>query len=94
MKDDYWSEHILRPVNFTRSLQEARKEGAKIFLEIGPDTILTPMAKKTLSDGDDLIFLSTMRKNKTFKEKILDTALKLDNNGHHIEWKVIESLLS
>ncbi|MEC8882591.1 MAG: acyltransferase domain-containing protein [Pseudomonadota bacterium] len=94
IRDDYWSKHILKPVNFTDSLHEARKKGAKIFLEIGPDTILTNLAKRTLSDYDDLIFLSSMKKNQTFKEKLLETALMLDNNGHHIEWKQIESLLS
>ena len=85
IKDNYWSKHILEPVNFIDSLQEAKSKGAEIFLEIGPDTI---------SNCDDLIFLSTMKKNQTFREKILNTALVLDNNGHQIEWEQIDYLLT
>lgn len=86
---EYWSEHILRPVNFKQSLLAAQEQGAEVFLEIGPDAVLTSLAKRTLG-GASITYLSTMRKNQSFNECLLAAAVILESQGQLIEWEKIE----
>jgi acyl transferase domain-containing protein/NADPH:quinone reductase-like Zn-dependent oxidoreductase/acyl carrier protein len=39
---NYWWQNIRAPVLFSKATQEAIRLGARIFIEIGPDTVLSP----------------------------------------------------
>jgi len=44
------SEHLLRPVQFVRQIEAMYDAGARIFVEVGPRTVLTDLARRILSD--------------------------------------------
>jgi acyl transferase domain-containing protein/acyl carrier protein len=51
----YWANHIRAPVRFADTLQAAKEAGFEQFLEIGPDPILTGMAKRCITDGNNTL---------------------------------------
>ncbi|QIQ01857.1 type I polyketide synthase [Streptomyces liangshanensis] len=50
---DYWIRHICAPVRFGPALDRAHREGARLFVELGPGRGLTTMAGETLTHGDE-----------------------------------------
>jgi amino acid adenylation domain-containing protein len=42
----YWSSHIVSPVNFSKSLEEVLKDEELILIEIGPSNILSSLCKQ------------------------------------------------
>ncbi|MFI6345285.1 SDR family NAD(P)-dependent oxidoreductase [Streptomyces sp. NPDC050560] len=48
---DYWVEHVRRPVRFADSVLALHEAGAGAFLEIGPDGVLTALARESLDDA-------------------------------------------
>ncbi|MYX46881.1 acyltransferase domain-containing protein, partial [Streptomyces sp. SID89] len=45
---DYWTRHVREAVRFADAVRWAREQGAGHFLEIGPDAVLTAMARETV----------------------------------------------
>lgn len=56
------SEQILSPVNFVSSIEKLYSKGVKLFLEVGPNSILGSLTKNILEDKDVTV-LSTNFKN-------------------------------
>lgn len=57
------AKHMVTPVLFTKELNEMQKAGYNIFIECGPNKVLTGLVKKTLKDAvatniDDIVSLS------------------------------------
>jgi NAD(P)-dependent dehydrogenase (short-subunit alcohol dehydrogenase family) len=44
------SEHMIKPVQFVSEIEEMYKNGAGIFIEVGPGSVLTNLTKKILKD--------------------------------------------
>ena len=82
---NYWSQHILQPVHFVQSVETAWDMGARIFLEIGPDTILAKLAKKCLA-GKDSVLLSSMQKKQLPIRHLLMCACILDEHHYPVRW--------
>jgi acyl transferase domain-containing protein/acyl carrier protein len=57
---EYWVEHVRRPVRFADGIRRLISEGVTRFLELGPDAVLTAMARQTL-DEDGGVFASALR---------------------------------
>lgn len=91
---DYWCDHIVRPVRFSHSIQTAYKAGCRVFLEIGPDAVLSQLTKKILADKEDIIVVNTMKRNRCVKETIISCALTLDNIGVPVNWETLSTLLA
>lgn len=54
------SEHLIKPVLFSKQLENMYNAGARIFVEAGPGRVLTGLAQNTL--GDDIIAIQTENK--------------------------------
>ncbi|MBJ8338089.1 SDR family NAD(P)-dependent oxidoreductase [Antrihabitans sp. YC3-6] len=62
----YWVEHVRRAVRFADGIGSLYDLGVRRFLELGPDAVLTPMARQTLdSHGDDVAVLAALRARKS-----------------------------
>ena len=48
------SEHLTRPVDFVRELEAMYRDGARIFLEVGPRSVLTGLARQILGDREHI----------------------------------------
>ncbi|MEU6278552.1 SDR family NAD(P)-dependent oxidoreductase [Streptomyces populi] len=50
---DYWARHVREAVRFADAVKDMRRRGAGHFLEIGPDAVLTAMARETVDALDE-----------------------------------------
>nr|ASV47009.1 hypothetical protein [uncultured bacterium] len=58
---DYWVRHVGATVRFADGVQALWNAGVRRFLELGPDAVLTPMARQTLDAGTDAAFAAALR---------------------------------
>jgi acyl transferase domain-containing protein/acyl carrier protein len=49
----YWVAHARQPVRFAAGIATLREQGASCFLELGPDAVLTAMARECLDAAGD-----------------------------------------
>ncbi|MFJ9811800.1 type I polyketide synthase, partial [Streptomyces sp. NPDC101158] len=85
----YWVRHVREAVRFADGLATARKLGVTRFVEIGPEAVLTAMARQSLDDADGLTFAPLMRRPKdgTSAQAILLTAAAtLYASGVAVDW--------
>jgi acyl transferase domain-containing protein/NAD(P)H-dependent flavin oxidoreductase YrpB (nitropropane dioxygenase family)/NAD(P)-dependent dehydrogenase (short-subunit alcohol dehydrogenase family)/acyl carrier protein len=51
---DLLSEHLIRPVEFRRQIEAMHRDGARIFVEVGPRSVLTGLVAKILGDREHI----------------------------------------
>ncbi|WP_415925404.1 type I polyketide synthase, partial [Streptomyces sp. ME19-01-6] len=74
---DYWVRHARQPVRFRDGIAALRAEGVARFLELGPDAVLTAMARDCLGDGATETVLATALRGGRDETRTLLTALAL-----------------
>ena len=58
----YWADNVRRPVNFAETIDTMLADGCGLFIEIGPDAILTPLLKRWPGAPGTVIALPAMRR--------------------------------
>jgi amino acid adenylation domain-containing protein/thioester reductase-like protein len=70
---EYWEAQITQPVRFNQAIDICHQSGVNCFIELGPDSILTPLTSQCLR-GVEVIqefeFMSALIKNKNNLESI------------------------
>ena len=56
----HWREHALRPVRFGAAVERLLDDGYDTFIELGPDGLVTSMARRCLTDTTAAILFPTM----------------------------------
>jgi acyl transferase domain-containing protein len=59
---DYWSQHIIQPVHFLDSIRQAWAQGCRIFVEVGPQPVLTKLAEQSLPQDEPAWFIPCLSK--------------------------------
>ncbi|GAA2683996.1 MULTISPECIES: type I polyketide synthase [Actinosynnema] len=87
---DYWVRHVREAVRFHDGVRALRDAGVTRFLEIGPDAVLTAMARECLvaEDGaeSDVVLVATARRERGEAETLLTAAAGLHVTGAGPEW--------
>jgi|GEM_PF-441789 len=81
----YWVNHLVEPVRFYDAVCEAQRQNIKIFIEIGGTATLTGLASQIVN-GNDLLFLPSLRKGRNGWWQLLDGLRELYLNGREIMW--------
>ncbi|HET8640890.1 MAG TPA: type I polyketide synthase, partial [Pseudonocardiaceae bacterium] len=81
----YWVDHVRRPVRFADGVRTLAREGVRRFLELGPDAVLTAMARQSI-DRDEAVFASALRARKPEVETFTGFLAQTHIAGARIDW--------
>ncbi|MDJ1179178.1 condensation domain-containing protein [Roseofilum sp. BLCC_M91] len=81
----YWVTHVRQPVKFVQGIQTLHKQGATIFLEIGPKPVLLGMGRQCLM-GEKKLWLPSLRSGKPDWLQMLQSLGELYVRAINIDW--------
>ncbi|QMU71590.1 type I polyketide synthase [Streptacidiphilus sp. P02-A3a] len=82
---DYWVRHARQAVRFADGVTALRAEGVRTFLELGPDAVLTAMARETLADTD-AVTIPTLRRDRPEPESVVAAVAHAHVAGVPVDW--------
>ncbi|MGY1434190.1 type I polyketide synthase [Streptomyces reniochalinae] len=93
---EYWVAHVRRTVRFADMVTAARTAGATVFVEIGPDGVLTGLAEQVFDHaGDDAaVAVPLVRKDRDEATFLIDALGRLHTHGVRVDWKTYFSGVS
>ncbi|MCG8639313.1 MAG: acyltransferase domain-containing protein, partial [Desulfobacterales bacterium] len=83
---EYWCRHIRSTVMFETGIQTLHRQGCNLFLEIGPNPVLTGMASAILPK-ESAVFASSLRRGVSDEKMLLSGLGLLYTNGVDIDWR-------
>ncbi|MFF8729219.1 SDR family NAD(P)-dependent oxidoreductase [Streptomyces sp. NPDC015171] len=88
----YWVRHVREAVRFHDGIRALAAEGVTRFLEIGPDAVLTAMARECLAaDGTDTdaVLAAATRRERDETETLLTAVARLYTGGAAVDWTAL-----
>ncbi|MEW9534691.1 SDR family NAD(P)-dependent oxidoreductase [Microbispora sp. NPDC049125] len=82
---DYWVSHVRQPVRFLDTMRTLEAEGVRVFLELGPDAVLTAMGQ----DCADGTFIPALRKGRPEAETVTTALARLHVAGVTPDWAAL-----
>ncbi|MFH9065400.1 type I polyketide synthase [Streptomyces coeruleorubidus] len=83
---DYWTGQIRATVRFTDAVSTLYSLGATTFLEVGPDAVLTPLARATL-DEEPVTALPVLRRDHDEAHSLTRALAGLHTTGVRVDWQ-------
>ncbi|MER5872850.1 SDR family NAD(P)-dependent oxidoreductase [Streptomyces sp. NPDC002044] len=80
---DYWTRHVRGTVRFADLLATLRNEGADVFVELGPDAVLSTMAADTLPGA---VLLPLLRRDRREGAALSEALGGLWASGAPVDW--------
>ena len=86
---DYWRRHAREPVQFAMAVRTLEEQGARIFLELGPNPVLLGMAQRCLKNRGQL-WLPSLRAGRGDWLQMLESLQALYSAGADIDWAGVD----
>ncbi|MFD3827393.1 SDR family NAD(P)-dependent oxidoreductase, partial [Streptomyces sp. NPDC058625] len=80
----YWVTHVREAVRFADGIRALVEQGVTRFLELGPDGVLSGMARE--SAGDDALLVALLRKDRDEETAALTALARLAAHGLTVDW--------
>jgi len=87
---EYWRRHLREPVQFARGLEALRGRGVEVFLEVGPQPVLTALGRANLPEPG-ITWLASLRKGVRDTSAIRRAVAGLYEAGIRIDWRGFDS---
>ena len=84
---DYWVRHLRQPVRFKDGVETLRRLGYESFVEIGPGTTLSSLARECA--GDAGIFVPSLRRGRDDVHEMVSAAAALAVRGAELDWVAV-----
>ncbi|MET8997333.1 SDR family NAD(P)-dependent oxidoreductase [Amycolatopsis sp. NPDC004169] len=81
---EYWVRHVRETVRFADAVRTLETEGVTTFLELGPDGVLSAMARETL--GEDGVAVPALRRDRSEESALLSALSTLHVRGVDVGW--------
>jgi acyl transferase domain-containing protein len=82
----YWVQHVRQPVRFADAITAAREAGVSTFIEVGPEAVLTTLARHTLPDDEGITYVPLLRKTGS---QLAEAKAALHVTGTRIGWNLL-----
>ncbi|MBQ1101280.1 acyltransferase domain-containing protein, partial [Streptomyces sp. b94] len=85
---EYWVTHVRQAVRFADGVRALRAAGVDRWVEIGPEAVLTGMARACLDRAEDatVLLVPTARKGRDETAALLTTLAHLHTAGTPVDW--------
>ncbi|WP_446696898.1 type I polyketide synthase, partial [Streptomyces griseoloalbus] len=80
----YWVTHVREAVRFDEGVRALAGQGVTRFVELGPDGVLSGMARE--SAGDDALLVPLLRKDRDEETTALTALARLAAHGLTVDW--------
>ncbi|MGX1638147.1 type I polyketide synthase, partial [Streptomyces albidoflavus] len=84
---DYWVRHVREAVRFDDGVRALAAEGVARFVELGPDGVLSGMARA--SAGEDAVLVPLLRKDRDEEVTALAALGRLHATGAPVDWTAV-----
>lgn len=84
-RPEYWRRHMRSPVRFMDGMQSLAAQGCRLFVEIGPQPVLSGMARQFLSDPD-MRWLPSLEGRTEDWRCLLTSLARLHMWGASVDW--------
>ncbi|GAB1818047.1 type I polyketide synthase [Herbidospora sp. RD11066] len=89
---DYWTAHVRDTVRFHDTVTRLESQGVTVFVEIGPDAVLTAMAADCVTVTDEpALLIPATRADRGEVETVLTAAAWLHVHGTPVSWPIPEA---
>lgn len=78
---DYWPEQLRRPTQFQAGMEALEKDGATIYIELGPAPVLIPMGQSCVSDPAKRLWVALLARDASAKTSLREALARLVANG-------------
>lgn len=85
----YWQQHVRKPVNFIGGMQTLAEAGTDIFIEVGPQPVLTNMGMRCLEDAKAKTWLASLNQSTDGVTQMLTCLANLWQLGFEIDWQKV-----
>ncbi|MEU7137707.1 type I polyketide synthase, partial [Streptomyces sp. NPDC046261] len=82
---EYWVRHVREAVRFADGVRALQVAGVTRFLELGPDGVLSAMARESVTD-EAAVLVPVLRKNRPEEHTLLAALAQLSVQGADVDW--------
>ncbi|MEU9221325.1 type I polyketide synthase [Streptomyces sp. NPDC048376] len=82
---EYWARHVRHAVRFYDGVRTLEENGVRLFVEIGPDAVLSAMARDCL-DAEPLTLVPTLRRDRAEPDTLLLALGETWAHGTDVHW--------
>ncbi|MFF0078092.1 type I polyketide synthase, partial [Streptomyces sp. NPDC005494] len=90
---EYWVRHVREAVRFGDGVRALSTAGVSVFLEVGPDAVLTAMAQNALTDeseaDDAAVFTSLVRRERPEARELFLGLGRATAHGTRLDWEAL-----
>ena len=84
-RPEYWRRQVRQPVRFAEAIAGLAKY--RVFVEAGPGATLAVLGRECLGEGDERLWLASLRRSRGDWEQILESLGKLYVRGADVNWQ-------
>ncbi|WP_430909644.1 aminotransferase class III-fold pyridoxal phosphate-dependent enzyme, partial [Maribacter sp. 2-571] len=84
---DYWTTHIIAPVDFLKGMLSLEEQGTTVYLEIGPSPVLIAMGGQCVREDRKAIWLASLKKDEIAGVEILTSLRAWYTAGGYVNWQ-------
>jgi len=88
----YWRRHLRETVRFGDGMQALAKLECRTFIEIGPHSVLLPIAQICLgAKGKSATWIATLNRKRPNSETVTEMLVALYLAGHNVNWTAVHA---
>ncbi|MFJ8747522.1 type I polyketide synthase [Embleya sp. NPDC127516] len=89
LNGEYWYENLREKVRFESSVRRLVDDGFRVFIEMSPHPVLTVPVQEIVEDLDDVLVLSSARRDRDEVEAVVGSLAQLHVRGGAVDWNAL-----